>query len=40
MSSHRERLDTLHTSAIDARNGYREALEDADKHGLTGLLRK
>ena len=40
MSDHRDHLETLHTSAIDARNGYREALEDADKHGLTVLFEE
>ncbi len=40
MSDHREQLETLHTSAIDARNGYRDALEDASKHGLTGLFEE
>lgn len=39
-----DRLKSLHTSAIDARNGYREALEDAegDRSGhkaMTALFR-
>lgn len=34
-----EYLKSLHTSAIDARNGYQEALEDADGKGLTPLFR-
>ena len=32
-------LKTLHTSAIDARNGYREALKEADGQGMTPLFR-
>ena len=32
-------LKSLHTSAIDARNGYREALEDAEGKGMTPLFR-
>ena len=39
MSDTREQLEDLHTSAIDARNGYREAFEDADKHGLVALFK-
>jgi uncharacterized protein (TIGR02284 family) len=34
-----DHLKTLHTSAIDARNGYEEALEDAEGKGLTPLFR-
>lgn len=34
-----DKLKSLHTSAIDARNGYREALEDADSKGMTPLFR-
>lgn len=34
-----DRLKSLHTSAIDARNGYREALEDAEGKGMTPLFR-
>jgi uncharacterized protein (TIGR02284 family) len=33
-----DRLATLHTNAIDARNGYREALRDAEGHGLTTVF--
>ena len=33
-----EYLESLHTAAIDARNGYREALEEAAGHGLSGLF--
>ncbi|HEY0330074.1 MAG TPA: PA2169 family four-helix-bundle protein [Rhodopseudomonas sp.] len=35
-----DHLKTLHTAAIDARNGYQEALEDAEGHGLTGLFNE
>lgn len=34
-----EHLKSLHTSAIDARNGYQEALKDADGKGMTPLFR-
>ncbi|MCG6205163.1 PA2169 family four-helix-bundle protein [Rhodopseudomonas sp. HC1] len=34
-----DHLKTLHTAAIDARNGYEEALEDAEGKGLTSLFR-
>jgi uncharacterized protein (TIGR02284 family) len=34
-----DNLKSLHTSAIDARNGYREALEDAEGNGMTPLFR-
>lgn len=32
-------LKTLHTHAIDARNGYEEALDDAEGRGMTPLFR-
>jgi uncharacterized protein (TIGR02284 family) len=32
-------LKSLHTSAIDACNGYREALKDAEGKGMTPLFR-
>ena len=32
-------LITLHTNAIDARNGYEEALDDAEGRGMTPLFR-
>ena len=35
-----DQLKALHTSAIDARNGYREALKDADGKGMTPLFRE
>lgn len=35
----KDHLKSLHTSAIDARNGYREALEDAEGKGMTPLFR-
>jgi uncharacterized protein (TIGR02284 family) len=34
-----DHLKTLHTSEIDARNGYEEALEDAEGKGMTQLFR-
>ena len=34
-----DHLKSLHTSAIDARNGYREALKDADGKGMPPLFR-
>ena len=34
-----DHLKSLHTSAIDARNGYQEALEDAEGKGMTPLFR-
>jgi uncharacterized protein (TIGR02284 family) len=34
-----EHLKALHTSEIDARNGYQEALEDAEGRGMTPLFR-
>jgi uncharacterized protein (TIGR02284 family) len=33
-----EALKKLHSAAIDARNGYQEALEDAKGQGLSGLF--
>ncbi len=33
-----ETLGSLHTHAIDARNGYQEALKDAEGQGLTNLF--
>jgi len=32
-------LQSLHTSAIDARNKYQEALDDAEGKGMTSLFR-
>jgi len=32
-------LKSLHMSSVDARNGYQEALEDADGKGMTPLFR-
>ena len=34
-----DHLKKLHTSAIDARNGYREALKEAEGQGMTPLFR-
>ena len=33
-----DQLKSLHTAAIDARNGYTEALEDAGGEGMTSLF--
>jgi uncharacterized protein (TIGR02284 family) len=35
-----DHLKSLHTGAIDSRNGYQEALKDAEGHGLTPLFRE
>lgn len=35
-----DHLKTLHTSAIDARNGYQEALDDAEGKGMSPLFRE
>lgn len=32
-------VSSLHTAAIDARNGYTEALEDAEGKGLTAVFQ-
>lgn len=40
MSENIEALKSLHTALIDSRNGYEEALEDADGKGLTSLFRE
>ena len=34
-----DHLKSLHTGAVDARNGYQEALEDAEGKGMTPLFR-
>jgi uncharacterized protein (TIGR02284 family) len=34
-----DHLKSLHTSEIDARNGYEKALEDAEGKGMTSLFR-
>jgi uncharacterized protein (TIGR02284 family) len=34
-----DQLKSLHTSAIDARNGYREALKEAEGKGMSSLFR-
>ena len=38
MTEHIESLKSLHTVLIDSRNGYQEALKDADGRGLTSLF--
>jgi uncharacterized protein (TIGR02284 family) len=39
MTSHTDTLTSLHTALIDSRNGYEEALKDAEGKGLTPLFR-
>ena len=39
MADHVEHMKSLHTVVIDARNGYEEALKDAEGRGLTPLFR-
>lgn len=38
MDSLTQSMATLHTAAIDARNGYREAMKEAEGKGLTPLF--
>jgi uncharacterized protein (TIGR02284 family) len=40
MTSHTDTLTSLHTALIDSRNGYEEALKDAEGKGLTPLFRE
>jgi uncharacterized protein (TIGR02284 family) len=40
MTDHAEALKSLHTALVDSRNGYEEALEDAEGKGLTPLFRE
>lgn len=39
MADHIEHMKSLHTTIVDARNGYEEALKDAEGKGLTPLFR-
>lgn len=39
MADHIDHMKSLHTTVVDARNGYEEALKDADGKGLTPLFR-
>jgi len=39
MTDHVDSLKSLHTALVDSRNGYEEALEDAEGKGLTPLFR-
>ena len=39
MTERFEALKSLHTSLVDSKNGYDEALEDAEGQGLTPLFR-
>jgi uncharacterized protein (TIGR02284 family) len=40
MTGTTEAIQTLHTTLIDSRNGYQEALEDAEEKGLTDLFKE
>jgi uncharacterized protein (TIGR02284 family) len=40
MADHIDHMKSLHTTVIDARNGYEEALKDAEGKGLTPLFRE
>jgi uncharacterized protein (TIGR02284 family) len=40
MSDYRESLSALHTTLVDSRNGYDEALKDAGKAGLVTLFEE
>jgi uncharacterized protein (TIGR02284 family) len=40
MTDYTDTLKTLHTTLVDSRNGYDEALQDAEGKGLTSLFRE
>lgn len=40
MENHADELESLHTALIDSRNGYDEALKDAEGKGLTPLFSR
>ncbi len=40
MTDHADALKSLHTALVDSRNGYEEAVEDAEGKGLTPLFRE
>ena len=40
MSDYRDALSALHTTLVDSRNGYEEALKDAGKSGLVTLFEE
>jgi uncharacterized protein (TIGR02284 family) len=40
MTDYSDTLKSLHTTLIDSRNGYDEALQDAEGKGLTSLFRE
>jgi uncharacterized protein (TIGR02284 family) len=40
MADHIDHMKSLHTTVIDARNGYEEALKDAEGKGLTSLFQE
>jgi uncharacterized protein (TIGR02284 family) len=39
MADHIDHMKSLHTTVVDARNGYEEALKDAGGKGLTALFQ-
>lgn len=39
MADHIDHMKSLHTTVVDARKGYEEALKDADGKGLSSLFR-
>lgn len=40
MADHIDHMKSLHTTVVDARKGYEEALKDAEGKGLTPLFRE
>jgi uncharacterized protein (TIGR02284 family) len=40
MADHIDHMKSLHTTVVDARNGYEEALKDAEGKGLSPLFRE
>jgi uncharacterized protein (TIGR02284 family) len=40
MTEYRDALSSLHTTLVDSRNGYEEALKDAGKSGLVTLFEE
>lgn len=40
MADHVDQMKSLHTTVVDARNGYEEALKDAEGKGLSPLFRE
>lgn len=40
MADHIDHMKSLHTTVVDARNGYEEALKDAEGKGMTPLFQE